>query len=184
LQAVGVDLVTLFERLDAPVALADATGMLLWQNRASIAFFGDLQGRRFAGIPPEYRHQMQTSLARKSMGLDQVSRDGLVLAGADGERKRIETVSFSLMNGDRLVAILGVVNAIADGSSHAGQERLTPRLHETLRLLADGLSTDEIATTLGVARETARNYIRRLLRALGVHSRLEAVVRGRETGLI
>jgi DNA-binding NarL/FixJ family response regulator len=35
-----------------------------------------------------------------------------------------------------------------------------------------------------VTRETARNYIRRLLRALGVHSRLEAVVRGREAGLV
>jgi DNA-binding CsgD family transcriptional regulator len=61
---------------------------------------------------------------------------------------------------------------------------LTPRQHETLRLLAQGLSTEEVASSLGVTRETARNYIRRLLRTLGVRSRLEAVVRGRELGLI
>jgi DNA-binding NarL/FixJ family response regulator len=179
-----VDLVSVLERLDAPVALADPSGTLLWQNPTSVACFGDRRGTRFAGIPPDYRHQMKASLARKSMGLDKVSEVGLVLAGADGEQKRIEMISFSLMNGERLVAILGVVTTIADGNSYGGQTRLTPRLHETLRLLAAGLSTEEIAAQLGVTRETARNYIRRLLRALGVRSRLEAVVRGRETGLI
>src|SRR5438477_427555 len=59
-----------------------------------------------------------------------------------------------------------------------------PRLHETLRLLAEGSSTEAIATTLGVTRESARNYIRLLLRALGAHSRLEAVARGRELRLL
>jgi DNA-binding CsgD family transcriptional regulator len=61
---------------------------------------------------------------------------------------------------------------------------LTPRQHETLRLLAQGLSTEEIAARLGVTHETARNDIRRLLRGLGVRSRLEAAVKGRELGLI
>jgi DNA-binding NarL/FixJ family response regulator len=106
------------------------------------------------------------------------------VVGADGARKRIETISLSLTRGAELVAVLGIVNSVTDGDGQAGQPQLTPRLQQTLSLLASGLSTEEIASALGVTRETARNYIRRLLRTLGVHSRLEAVVHGRETGLI
>lgn len=61
---------------------------------------------------------------------------------------------------------------------------LAPRQLQTLRLLAAGRSTNELALELGVTRETARNYVRRLLKSLGVHSRIEAVARGRETGLL
>jgi DNA-binding NarL/FixJ family response regulator len=62
--------------------------------------------------------------------------------------------------------------------------RVTPRLLETLGLLAAGRSTEQIADELGVTRETARNYVRRLLRSLGVHSRVEAVAQGRARGLV
>jgi DNA-binding NarL/FixJ family response regulator len=44
-----------------------------------------------------------------------------------------------------------------------------------LRHLERGHSTQQIAQELHISPETARNHIRRLLRALGVRSRLEAV---------
>jgi DNA-binding NarL/FixJ family response regulator len=62
--------------------------------------------------------------------------------------------------------------------------QLTPRQAEVLRLLGEGLSTEAIAHRLGVAVETARNHIRAVLRGLGAHSRLEAVIEGRELGLL
>jgi DNA-binding NarL/FixJ family response regulator len=62
--------------------------------------------------------------------------------------------------------------------------RLTKRQHDVLRLLAEGRSTAEIATELGLSRTTVRNYVANLLAALGVHSRLQAVVAAREAGLI
>lgn len=61
---------------------------------------------------------------------------------------------------------------------------LTARERETLLLLADGASTDEISTTLGVARNTARNHVQRLLEKLGARSKLEAVAIARRTGLL
>jgi two-component system nitrate/nitrite response regulator NarL len=61
---------------------------------------------------------------------------------------------------------------------------LTPRQAEVLRLLGEGLSTEAIAARLGIAVETSRNHIRAVLRGLNVHSRLEAVVAGRERGLL
>ncbi len=88
------------------------------------------------------------------------------------------------MNGTTFVGVLGFVRSVSTAPAEPVRQPLTPRLHETLVLLAAGSSTAEIAVRLGVAQETARNYIRRLLRSLGVHSRLEAVVRARDTGII
>jgi DNA-binding CsgD family transcriptional regulator len=61
---------------------------------------------------------------------------------------------------------------------------LTPRQHEVLLLLARGYSTNQIAETLSLSRETVRNHIRGLLRALRVNSRVGALVEGRRRGLI
>jgi len=52
------------------------------------------------------------------------------------------------------------------------------------RLLAEGHSTGEIATELGLSKATVRNYIADVLNALGVHSRLQAVIAARKAGLI
>jgi DNA-binding NarL/FixJ family response regulator len=53
-----------------------------------------------------------------------------------------------------------------------------------LRLLQQGRSTDQIAAELSLSRETVRNHIRHLLRALGVHTRLEAVAVARREHLL
>src|SRR4051794_12200471 len=52
---------------------------------------------------------------------------------------------------------------------------LTPRQVEVLRLLEQGRSTKQIAAELHLSTERVRNHTRRLFRALGVNSRLEAV---------
>jgi two-component system nitrate/nitrite response regulator NarL len=88
------------------------------------------------------------------------------------------------MRGTEFVGVLNIVQDVMTDVSGPAPKGLTPRQHETLHLLASGMSTEQIAGSLGVTRETARNYIRRLLRTLGVHSRLEAVVRGQEAGLL
>lgn len=61
---------------------------------------------------------------------------------------------------------------------------LTKRQLEVLRLLAEGRSTAEIATELGLSHTTVRNYIANLLVALGVHTRLQAVIAAKKAGLI
>ena len=52
---------------------------------------------------------------------------------------------------------------------------LTPREHEVLRLLADGLDQKAIARQLFITAKTASTHIQRILTKLGVHSRAEAV---------
>ena len=61
---------------------------------------------------------------------------------------------------------------------------LTPRQLEVMRLLSEGRSTAEIATELGLRQTTVRNTISILLAALGVHTRLQAVIAARKAGLI
>jgi RNA polymerase sigma factor (sigma-70 family) len=65
----------------------------------------------------------------------------------------------------------------------AALEALTPRQTEVLRLLEYGRSTHQIAEELNLSRETVRNHIRHILKALGVHSRLEAVALARHEHL-
>jgi len=63
-------------------------------------------------------------------------------------------------------------------------ERLTPREREVLRLMAEGTSSRDIASKLGISYTTVRTHIRSLGSKLGVHSKLEAIVKARELALV
>lgn len=70
------------------------------------------------------------------------------------------------------------------GDSHHPIESLTGREREVLILLTRGLSTHEVAGTLFITRNTARNHIQNILSKLQVHSRLEAVTYALNYGLV
>jgi DNA-binding NarL/FixJ family response regulator len=53
--------------------------------------------------------------------------------------------------------------------------KLTPREDEVLRLLAEGLSQQEIAIHLTISQKTVGRHIENVLRKLGVHSRAQAI---------
>jgi DNA-binding transcriptional LysR family regulator len=61
---------------------------------------------------------------------------------------------------------------------------LTPRQLDVVRLLAEGKSTGDIADELNVSRTTVRNHIAGLMAALGVHTRLQAVIAAKRAGLL
>jgi DNA-binding NarL/FixJ family response regulator len=63
-------------------------------------------------------------------------------------------------------------------------ERLTLREKEVLRLMAEGTSSRDIASKLGISYTTVRTHIRSLGSKLGVHSKLEAIVKARELALV
>lgn len=61
---------------------------------------------------------------------------------------------------------------------------LTAREREVLGLMCEGRADGEIAAALGVSRNTVRNHVAALYAKLDVHRRGEAIVWGRERGLI
>lgn len=69
-------------------------------------------------------------------------------------------------------------------TGRGGGAALTARERETLDLLAEGATTDEIGRRLGVSRNTTRNHVQRVLEKLGARSKLEAVAVARREGLI
>lgn len=63
-------------------------------------------------------------------------------------------------------------------------EQLTPREHEVLVLVADGLSNREIATELDISEHTVKFHLASVFGKLGASSRTEAVRRGLQLGLV
>ena len=62
--------------------------------------------------------------------------------------------------------------------------QLTSRELEILQALADGLSTDELASTLFLSRRTVQGHVQSILTKLHVRSKLEAVLYGLRHGLV
>jgi NarL family two-component system response regulator LiaR len=60
---------------------------------------------------------------------------------------------------------------------------ITPREHEILGLIAEGLSNREIGERLFVSENTVKTHSSRLFEKLGVNRRVQAVVKARELGL-
>jgi DNA-binding NarL/FixJ family response regulator len=63
-------------------------------------------------------------------------------------------------------------------------ELLTAREEEVLRLMAGGLRNGEIAAQLGLSVKTVEFHINHVLEKVGARSRVEAVMRARQNGLL
>jgi len=61
---------------------------------------------------------------------------------------------------------------------------ITPREHEILQRIAEGLSNREIGERLFVSENTVKTHSSRLFDKLNVSRRVQAVQKGRELGLI
>jgi DNA-binding NarL/FixJ family response regulator len=87
-------------------------------------------------------------------------------------------------------AVVEMLDSVLQGgtafltAAAAGMPDLTVRQAEILTLLAEGCSNKEMRHRLGIAERTVRAHLTELFHQLGASSRMQAVIRGRELGLI
>jgi PAS domain S-box-containing protein len=177
--AVGGDVERALDSVGVPSYVLDTTGVVRWINPAAERLVGDVRGRQFTSVvAPEDSRRARELFARKVLGKSPTEATGVFVSTA-GTRVAVEVSSVPLMSGERVVGVFGLFEERPDDTPTAPHPHLTPRQVEVLRLLEQGRSTKQIADELHLSTETVRNHVRRLLRALGVHSRLEAVAAAR-----
>jgi PAS domain S-box-containing protein len=171
--------------VNVPSYVIDRFGVIRWLNPAAEKLVGDVRGRQQSSVvAPEYVLEARESFTRKVLGTERSTDANVVVVGPDGERVQVEISSCALHEGHRIVGVFGMVVNREKSAPPAPHPHLTPRQNQILHLLAHGRSTQQIAAELHLSIDTVRNHIRRMLRALGVHSRIEALAVAHREGIL
>ena len=75
-------------------------------------------------------------------------------------------------------------NTEIPGTDEPESRRLSPREHEVVQLIAEGLENKQIARELDLSEATIKSYLKSAFTRLGVSSRAEAVAVAMRSGMI
>lgn len=106
-----------------------------------------------------------------------------ILRPADVQ-KRLELLLKDFVVAETSLPTVNLHEIMTRGNSPSGAAELTSREKEILTLLAAGSKTAAIAEKLFISRATANNHIQHILKKLGAHTRLEAIRRAEQAGLL
>jgi PAS domain S-box-containing protein len=99
-------------------------------------------------------------------------------------RRRLEQLARDFVLSEHEIKPEGAARLILPGSIVGANIELTAREKEILRLVETGASTKEVAKQFNISPATVNNHIKHILTKLDAHSRLEAVHRAQQSGLI
>lgn len=184
LELEGSALEDALDRLEVPSYVLDVAGVVRWTSTAAKAMFGDRIGESYlASIADEDRDRAKERFARRIFGVQGSSYE-IAVSNGDHGRVRLRVHSTPLRAGGRIVGIFGLAIPVEVESTADGDDVLTRRQLEIVRLIAAGRTTESIAADLGITIDTVRNHVRNVLRRLGVHSRIGAVVEAQRRGFL
>lgn len=176
LESLDCEVEDALENINVPSYVLDEHGIIRWVNPAAIALVGDVRGKQFTSVvAPEETRRARESFAQKIVGSVEATDEEVVLVQDDGDRVNVEVSAVPLYSGGQIIGVFGQLVHVDEEEHRPPHPSLTPRQAEVLRLLERGHSTAQISGELHLSPETVRNHIRHLFRALGVHSRIEAV---------
>jgi PAS domain S-box-containing protein len=172
------------QKVNVPSFIGDASGRIVWLNDAAEDAFGDRAGASYTEVvAPEDAARVAAEIGRMRDGAPRGDYEiDAILRG--GRRRRVEISSVPIEGNAVFHGVFGVVLRPGSRLSVTPESPLTPRQQDVLELLASGQSTKQIAASLHLSRDTVRNHIRDLLRALDAHSRIEAVAKARRLGIV
>ena len=187
LEALSASAVGLLEAVAVPAYIVDNDLRVRWQNKASKELVGDLRGRLEGSsqVVPEDLDRARDAFTQKQNGAEHAEVELSVLR-RDGTLVRIAVSSVPLKNpAGQMIGSFGLIQVLGElDQASERAPRLSPRERETLALLAAGHSTVEMAEQMAISKETVRNHVKRVLRALDASSRVEAVAKARRAGLV
>ncbi len=186
LRRIAPDLAPSIAKLTVPAYILDRNAVVRWLNKAAVDQFGDLRGKRASHVvAPEDADRARREFAGKLLGTIEATEATADLRTADGRTVRVDISSTQLVDHGAVVGVFGLADPVDLPDVPVAESLdLTPRQLDVLRHLAAGQSTDRIAQTLGISQATVRNHMRGILAGLDAHTRLEAVIRAHELGLV
>ena len=186
LRRIAPDISPSVARLPMPAYILDRNGVVRWLNMAAVRHFGDIRGKRIGQIvEPEYATLARQEFAAKLLGTVEATEGTVAVRTTDGRRVVVDISSTQLYEQGSIVGVFGLADPTDEPPrKETSSVDLTPRQLDVLRYVAAGHSTEHIARTLGISTETVRNHVRGLMGRLDAHTRLEAVIRATELGLV
>ena len=179
------DLHGALEDVNVPAYAVDRFGIIRWINSAAKKLVGDVRGKQQSSVVvPEQAREAKESFLRKMMGTEKSTDASAVIVDPSGERVEVEISSVAIHEGHRIVGVFGLVRRHEKSAQQTAHPHLTPRQNQVLHLLSHGHSTSQIAAELHLSVDTVRNHIRRMLRTLGAHSRIEALAIAHKEGIL
>ena len=185
LRRLSIDLPAVLAKVTVPVYVLSRAGTIRWENHAALELFGDRRGEHYSIlVAPEARQHVDQQFARKIVGTALTTSYEAVLLARDGTKFHADLDTVRIGD-DEAMGVFGIAEPERPVTpAAAANVHLTPRQLEILTLLAHGRSTMQIAASLHLSKETVRNHVRGVLRALSVHSRIEAVSRAHELEIV
>ena len=187
----GVDL-WLVDSLVVPASLHDVEGRFVHMNaaaeRASGKSNAQMLGRLYTEVlPAEVRDHVRTQFRRAADDGEPTDFETAFIDGG-GHLRGVRAQQLPLRRGGEIVGVLILAFDVRGVPPPPlvliRQPHFTPRQREVLELLAEGLSTVEIARRLVISSETVRNHVRYVFRELSAHSRVEAIATAQRLGLL
>lgn len=182
----GADITAALDDVSVHAFLLDKDAIVRWQNKAAKEMLGDRSGKKWAAVMTERSIRDAQQVWRTLICEGEPAEVTVEAVLPDGTIEHRDISAAPLREGGAVVGVFGVGVPAAEGYKHIepGRFNLTDRQLEVLQLLADGKSTDQIAAHLFISKTTVRNHIARLMAALHVHTRVQAIIAASRAGLI
>lgn len=126
-----------------------------------------------------------------TMHIDRDVIERAMKAGAVGYMTKDSTVKEVVMavklaaNGDRILSPRLAELMLAEATSHDDPVSiLTNREEELLQLIADGLATSEVASTMYISQKTVKNHLASIYDKLQARDRTQAVLTAVKMGIV